>query len=89
MIPCRYGKRTLAFPPAPAPSRTALLPETPSVFPLPEALEPEGGELGAAGGGLDVAVPEPFLDRPGVVPAVGEGEAAGMARHAGMDREGG
>jgi hypothetical protein len=79
----------LAFPPAPAPSRTALLPETPSVFPLPEALEPEGGELGAAGGVPDVAVPGPFLDRPGAVLAVGEGEAAGMARHAGMDREGG
>ena len=89
MISCRYGKQILAFPPAPAPSRTALLPETPSVFPLPEALEPEGGELGAAGGVPDVAVPEPFLDRPGVVLAVGEGEAASTAQHVGMNRGGG
>ena len=58
------------------------------VEPLPEVLEPVGGELGVAGGVLDVAVPEPFLDRPGVVPAMGEREAAAMAQHVRVDREG-
>ena len=59
-----------------------------SVLLLPEVLEPMGGELGVAGGVLDVAVPEPFLDRPSVVPAVGEREAAGVAQHVRVDGEG-
>ena len=33
-----------------------------SILPLPEVLEAVGGELGVAGGVLDVAVTEPFLD---------------------------
>ena len=37
-------------------------------LPLPEILEPVGGELGVAGGVLDVTVAEPLLDRAGVVP---------------------
>ena len=32
-------------------------------------------------------VTEPFLDGAGVVLAVGEGEAAGMSEHVGMDRK--
>ena len=59
-----------------------------SILPLPEVLEPVGGELGVAGGVLDVAMPEPFLDRAGVVLAVGEREAAGMSQHVGVDGEG-
>ena len=41
-----------------------------------------------AGGVLDVAVAEPFLNGAGVVPAVGERGAA-MPQHVRMDREGG
>ena len=42
-----------------------------------------------AGGVLDVAVAEPFLNGAGDVAAMGEREAAGMAQHSGrMDREG-
>ena len=59
-----------------------------SVLPLPEVLEPVGGELGVAGGVLDVAVAEPFLDGAGVVPGMGEREAAGMAQHVRVDGEG-
>ena len=55
---------------------------------LPEVLEAVGGELGVAGGVLDVAMSEPFLDGAGVVLAVGEGEAAGMAQHVWVDGEG-
>jgi hypothetical protein len=33
-----------------------------SVLVLPEVLEPVGGELGVAGGVLDVAVAEPLID---------------------------
>jgi hypothetical protein len=59
-----------------------------SILPLPEVLEAVGGELGVAGGVLDVAVSEPFLDRPGVVPAMGEREAAAMAQDVRVDGEG-
>ena len=59
-----------------------------SVFLLPEVSEPVGGELGVAGGVLDVAVPEPLLDGTRVVSAVGEREAAGVAQHVRVDREG-
>ena len=55
---------------------------------MPEVLEAMGGEFGVAGGVLDVAVAEPFLDGAGIVLAMGEGEAAGMAQHVGMDGEG-
>ena len=37
---------------------------------------------------LDVAVTEPFLDGAGVVPTVGEREAAGMAQHVRVERVG-
>ena len=57
-------------------------------FSSPEVLELMGGELGLSGGVLDVAVPEPFLDRPSVVPAAGEREAAGAAPPCCMDRSG-
>jgi hypothetical protein len=43
-----------------------------SVLLLPEIPEPSGGELGVAGGALEVAVAEPRLQRPGVVAVVGE-----------------
>jgi hypothetical protein len=58
------------------------------VLPLPEVIEALGGELGVAGGVLDVAVPEPPLDGAGVVAGVGEGEAAGVPQHVRVDREG-
>ena len=76
-ISCHYGKKILAALSVLAMNRTALLPETPSVFPLPEVLETVGGELGVAGGVLDVAVAEPFLDGAGIVPeplVAGEGD---------------
>ena len=66
----------------------AVIPGMDSVLPLPEVLEPVGGELGVAGGVLDVAVAEPFLDGAGIVLAMGEGEAAGMAQHVRVDGEG-
>jgi hypothetical protein len=43
-----------------------------SVLPLPEIPEPSGGELGAAGGVLEVAVAGPLLQRRDVVAVVGE-----------------
>ena len=49
------------------------------ILPLPEIPEPMGGELGVAGGVLDVAMPEPLLDGAGIVPPMSEREAA--SRH--------
>jgi len=43
-----------------------------SVLPLPGIPEPLGGELGAAGGVLEVAVAEPRLQRLGVATVVDE-----------------
>jgi len=48
---------------------------------LPEVLEPIRGQLGVAHGVLDVLVAEVGLQRPGVVPCIGQGEAAGMSQH--------
>ena len=37
---------------------------------------------------LNIAVPEPRLQRPRIVPLVGKLVAAAMPKHVGMDREG-
>src|SRR5262249_41560055 len=48
---------------------------------LPETLEAIRCQLGIAHGVLDVLMAEIGLQRPCVVPCIGEGEAAGMAQH--------
>src|SRR5262249_44401692 len=53
----------------------------------PKVLEPVRGKLGIAHRVLDVLVPEPGLQRPGVVAGVGQRVAATVAQHVRMDRE--
>ena len=53
----------------------------------PEVLEPVRRQLGVAHRVLDVLVPEPCLQRPGVVAGVGPRVAATVAQHVRMDRE--
>lgn len=55
---------------------------------LPEGLEPVGRHLGVPNRVRDVLVPEVVLQRPRVVPVVGELEPAGMAKHVRVSREG-
>ena len=50
----------------------------------PEVLEPVGRQLGVANGMLDVLVPQIGLQRPRVMPFVGQRIAAGMAQHVRM-----
>jgi hypothetical protein len=52
----------------------------------PQLLEPcrVGGDV--ANGVLNVAMPEIILNEAGVCPLVGEGKAAGVGQHVGMDR---
>src|SRR3712207_4029765 len=59
-----------------------------SVLLPPKVSEALGGELGVPGRVLDVAVPEPLLDRAGVVAVVGELEAAAVPEHVRVDGEG-
>jgi len=47
----------------------------------PEILEPIRRHLRVAHRVLDVLVPEPSLQRPRVVPGIGQGVAAGVAQH--------
>src|ERR1700722_10108430 len=47
----------------------------------PEVLEPIRRQRGVDGRAGDRAMPQPSLDRPGVVPFVGEGVPAGVAQH--------
>jgi hypothetical protein len=58
------------------------------VFVLPEILEPLRGQFRVPYRVLNVAVAQPFLDSAGVVPIVGELEAAGVAQHVREDGEG-
>jgi len=52
----------------------------------PEILEPVRRKLGVAHRMLNILVAEPGLQRPGVVPCVGQGIATGMPQHAlGLD----
>src|SRR5215813_15506665 len=53
----------------------------------PEVLEPVRCQLGVTHRVLNVSVPEPSLQRPGVVAGVGQGIAAGMPQHVRMYRE--
>src|SRR5262245_13362521 len=58
------------------------------MFPLaPEVLEPVRRQFGVAHRVLDVLVPEPCLQRPGVVAGVGQRVAATMAQHVCRSRE--
>jgi hypothetical protein len=50
-------------------------------FSTPEVLETIGRQLGVAHCMLDVAVAQVSLQCPGIMPLVGEGEAAGMPQH--------
>jgi hypothetical protein len=47
----------------------------------PEVLEPVWRQRRVDGGAVDRPMPQPPLDRPGVVALVGEGLAAGIAQH--------
>src|SRR5207237_7217240 len=51
----------------------------------PEILEPVGGQLGVAHRVLDVLVPKPRLQRPGVVAGIGERVATAVPQHVRMD----
>src|SRR4051812_15478861 len=53
----------------------------------PEILEPICRQFGVAGGMLNVTVPQIMLDRPRVLPVVGQLVAGGVAQHVRMDRE--
>ena len=53
----------------------------------PEILEPICRQFSVAGGMLNVAVPQIMLDRPRVLPVVGQLVAGGVAQHVRMDRE--
>ena len=55
---------------------------------LPKALEPIRTQFRVSHRVRDVLVPEVLLDRPGVLALARELEAAGMAQHVRMDREG-
>jgi hypothetical protein len=59
-----------------------------SVLLLPKISEALRGELGVPGRVLDVAVPEPLLDRAGVVAIMGELEPTGVPEHVRVDGEG-
>jgi hypothetical protein len=50
----------------------------------PEILKSVWRQLGIAHGVLDVSVTEIGLESPRIVPLVGQGEAAGVAKHIGM-----
>ena len=54
----------------------------------PEILEPICRQFSVAGGMLNVAVPQIMLDRPRVLPVVGQLVAGGVAQHVRMDRNG-
>src|SRR5947207_2913281 len=54
----------------------------------PKSFEPCRISGGISDGVLNVAVAEIILDEPGVGSLVGQGEAASMAQHVGMGREG-
>src|SRR5713101_5412209 len=58
----------------------------PLVF--PESFEPARRQLGIADGVRDISVAQVLLDRPRVVPLIGQLETAGVAEHVGMNREG-
>ena len=53
----------------------------------PEILEPICRQFGVAGGMLNVAVSQIMLDRPRVLPVVGQLVAGGVAQHVRMDRD--
>src|SRR6516165_10379798 len=59
-----------------------------AVCSLPEELEPIRCQLGVSDCVLDVAMAEPSLQRPCVVPCIGQGEAAAVAQHVREDLEG-
>jgi hypothetical protein len=56
--------------------------------PTPEVLERRRAQLRVARRVLDASVAEPILNAPRVVAGIGQGIAAGMAQHVGMDGEG-
>jgi hypothetical protein len=55
------------------------------VFPQP--VEPIRAQVGVAHRVLDIPMSEVVLQRPGIDAVIGQLEAAGMAKHVGMDRE--
>jgi hypothetical protein len=55
---------------------------------LPEVFKPLASKLGVPCRVLDVAMSEPFLQRPGVMAVVGKLVAAGMPEHVRVDGEG-
>src|SRR5262245_32461923 len=54
----------------------------------PEVFEPVRRQLGVPDRVLDVLVAEPCLQRPRIVPGIGQGVAAGVPQHVREDREG-
>ena len=58
-----------------------------SILLLPKILEPSAGELGVPRCVLNVAMPEPLLQGPGVVGIVGELEPARVPKHVRVDRK--
>ena len=54
----------------------------------PEILEAVRREFGIAHRVLDVLVAEPCLQRPRIVPGIGQGVATGVPQHVREDREG-
>src|SRR5215475_3474631 len=57
-------------------------------FSAPEVLKPIRSQLGVTHRVLDVLVPEPCLQRPRIVPGIGQGVATGVPQHVREDREG-
>ena len=53
---------------------------------LPERIEPVRTQLGIPDGVLNVLMPQIVLDRPSVVPIVGELEACAVPEHVRVDR---
>jgi hypothetical protein len=52
----------------------------------PEILEPGRRQFGVSDGMLDRAMPKPILDRPRVMPFVGQRVATGVPQHVDVDR---
>ena len=69
---------------ASCPGKASLRPVL--ILPLPEVPEPVGGKLGVAGGVLDVAMTEPFLDGAGVVTRMGGGVGVRLTSQGRADR---
>ncbi len=53
----------------------------------PKILEPLRAQLRVAYGVMDILVPQVVLDRPGIMPVIGQLETGGMPQHVRMHRK--